>query len=85
MDNTNELLFTKDISSLSNKSFSTITFPPPGEFLQATLEGENAILKSVIRGLNENKKTKLICEFFCGSGTITLPLLKKNIRYMDLN
>ncbi len=28
-------------------------------------------------GLNENKKTKLICELFCGSGTITLPLLKK--------
>ncbi len=76
-DNTNELLFTKDLSSLSNKSFSSITFPPPGGFLQATLEGENAILESVMLGLNENKKTKLICELFCGSGTITLPLLKK--------
>ena len=76
-DNTNELLFTRDLSSLSNKSFSTITFPPPGGFLQATAEGENAILESVIQGLNENKKTKLICELFCGSGTITLPLLKK--------
>ena len=76
-DNTNELLFTKDLSSLSNKSFSSITFPPPGGFLQATIEGENAILESVMLGLNENKKTKLICELFCGSGTITLPLLKK--------
>ncbi len=76
-DNTNELLFTKDLSSLSNKSFSSITFPPSGGFLQATLEGENAILESVMLGLNENKKTKLICELFCGSGTITLPLLKK--------
>ena len=76
-DNTNELLFTTDLSSLSNKSFSSITFPPPGGFLQATIEGENAILESVMLGLNENKKTKLICELFCGSGTITLPLLKK--------
>ena len=77
-DNTNELLFSKDLSSLSNKSFSSITFPPPGGFLQATIEGENAILESVMIGLNENKKTKLICELFCGSGTITLPLLKKH-------
>ena len=76
-DNTNELLFSKDLSSLSNKSFSSITFPPPGGFLQATIDGENAILESVMLGLNENKKTKLICELFCGSGTITLPLLKK--------
>ena len=76
-DNINELLFTRDLSSLSNKSFSSITFPPPGGFLQATLEGENAILDSVMQGINENKKTKLICELFCGSGTITLPLLKK--------
>ena len=76
-DNSNELLFSKDLSSLSNKSFSSITFPPPGGFLQATIEGENAILESVMLGLNENKKTKLICELFCGSGTITLPLLKK--------
>ena len=76
-DNTNELLFTKDLSSLSNKSFSSVTFPPPGGFLQATVEGENAILENVMKGLNENKKTKLICELFCGSGTITLPLLKK--------
>ena len=77
-DSTDELLFTKDLSSLSNKSFSSITFPPPGGFLQATVEGENAILESVIHGLKENKITKLICELFCGSGTITLPLLKKN-------
>ena len=76
-DNANELLFTRDLSSLSNKSFSSITFPPPGGFLQASVEGENTILESVIQGLNENKKTKLICELFCGSGTITLPLLKK--------
>ncbi len=79
-DNTNELLFKKDISSLSNKSFSSILFPPPGGFLQATEEGENAIIESVMRGLNENKKAKLICELFCGSGTITLPLLKKDYK-----
>ncbi len=76
-DNTNELLFTKDLSILSNKFFSTYIFPPPGGFLQATAEGEIAIIESVMKGLNENKKTKLVCELFCGSGTITLPLLKK--------
>ena len=80
IDNTNELIFTTDLSSLSNKSFSSITFPPPGGFLQATIDGENAILESVMLGLNENKKTKLICELFCGSGTITLPLLKKSYK-----
>ena len=79
-DNTNELLFTRDLSSLSNKSFSSFTFPPPGGFLQATVEGENAILNSIMQGLNENKNTKMICELFCGSGTITLPLLKKNFQ-----
>ena len=77
-DNNNELLFTKDLSSLSNKYFSSITFPPPGGFLQATVEGENAIIDSVMLGLSKNKKIKLICELFCGSGTITLPLLKKH-------
>ena len=77
-DNTNELIFIKDVSSLHNKLFSSITFPPPGGFLQATIEGENAILDSVIQALNENKKTKLICELFCGCGTITLPLAKRN-------
>ena len=77
-DNSNELLFTRDLSSLSNTYFSSIIFPPPGGFLQATVEGENAILESVMQGLKENKKTKLICELFCGSGTITLPLLKKH-------
>ena len=76
-NNSNELLFKKDLSSLFNKSFSSTTFPPPGGFLQATVDGENAILESVMQGLNENKKTKLICELFCGSGTITIPLLRK--------
>ena len=79
-DDTNELLFKKDFPSLSNKSFSAITFPPPGGFLQATMEGENAILESIIHGLNNKKNIRLICELFCGSGTITIPLLKKNYK-----
>ena len=33
-----------------------------------------------MQGLYENKKTKLVCELFCGSGTITLPLLKKKFQ-----
>ncbi len=79
-DNTSELLFTRDLPILSNKPFLSTTYPPPGGFLQATVEGENVILDSVIQGLNENKQTKLICELFCGSGTITLPLLKKKYK-----
>ena len=42
------------------------------------MEGENAIIDSVMLGLSKKKKIKLICELFCGSGTITLPLLKKH-------
>ncbi len=47
--------------------------PPPGAFLQATLEGESALLKSVqeiVVGANR------IADLFSGCGTFSLPLAK---------
>ena len=75
-----DLLFVTDKTSLSNNNFSSVIYPPPGSFLQATLCGETAIIKSVIEALRNFNKKKIICELFCGSGTITLPLLLQNFR-----
>ena len=75
-----DLLYITDKTSLSNKNFSSVIYPPPGSFLQATLCGETAIIKSVIEALKNFNKKKIICELFCGSGTITLPLLLQNFR-----
>ena len=73
----NDLLFVKENTSLSNKTYSSMIFPPPGSFLQATVDGENAIIETVIKGLEKINKKKLVCELFSGCGTITLPLLSK--------
>ena len=75
-----DLLYITDKTSLSNKNFSSVIYPPPGSFLQATLCGETAIIKTVIEALKNFNKKKIICELFCGSGTITLPLLLQNFR-----
>ena len=73
----NDLLFVKENTSLSNHMSSSTIYPPPGSFLQATIDGENAIINTVIKGLEKINKKKLICELFSGCGTITLPLLSK--------
>ena len=73
----NDLLFVKENTSLSNHVYSSKIFPPPGSFLQATIDGENAIINTVIKGLEKINKKKLVCELFSGSGTITIPLLSK--------
>ena len=72
-----DLLFVKENTSLSNNTFSSTIFPPPGSFLQATIDGENAIIETVFKGLERINKKKLVCELFSGCGTITLPLLSK--------
>jgi 23S rRNA (uracil1939-C5)-methyltransferase len=73
----NDLLFVKENTSLSNHVYSSKIFPPPGSFLQATIDGENAIINTVIKGLEKINKKKLVCELFSGCGTITIPLLSK--------
>lgn len=45
--------------------------PPPGAFLQATAEGEAALLREVRRGVGGAAR---IVDLFAGSGTFSLPL-----------
>lgn len=45
--------------------------PPPGAFLQATAEGEAALLAAVRQALGPQKR---VVELFSGVGTFTLPL-----------
>ncbi|MDZ4087719.1 MAG: class I SAM-dependent RNA methyltransferase [Tabrizicola sp.] len=48
--------------------------PPPGAFLQATQEGEAALLHAVKHALGPQKR---IVDLFSGVGTFTLPLAEK--------
>lgn len=50
--------------------------PPPGTFLQATPEGEAALLAAVTRALGE--KPGRIVDLFAGCGTFALPLAVKS-------
>ena len=45
--------------------------PPPGAFLQATKEGETALIGLVLEGLGE---TSRVVDLFAGCGTFTLPI-----------
>ena len=45
--------------------------PPPGGFLQATSEGEEALIAQVLSAVRGATR---IADLFCGSGTFTLPL-----------
>lgn len=45
--------------------------PPPGAFLQATAEGEAALLQAIMNAIGPAKK---IVDLFAGIGTFTLPL-----------
>ena len=48
--------------------------PPAGAFLQATAEGEAALLAAIIRAIGSAKK---IVDLFAGIGTFTLPLAER--------
>lgn len=48
--------------------------PPPGAFLQATAEGEAALLKSVALAVGSARK---ITDLFAGVGTFALPLAER--------
>lgn len=49
--------------------------PPPGAFLQATAEGEAALLQAIIRAIGPAKK---IVDLFAGIGTFSLPLAERS-------
>ena len=48
--------------------------PPPGAFLQATVEGESALLRSVALAIGSARK---IVDLFAGVGTFALPLAER--------
>lgn len=48
--------------------------PPPGAFLQATAEGESALLQAVALAIGPAKK---VVDLFAGSGTFSLPLAER--------
>jgi 23S rRNA (uracil1939-C5)-methyltransferase len=48
--------------------------PPPGAFLQATKDGEQALLRAVSEATRDAKR---IVDLFAGSGTFSLPLAEK--------
>lgn len=48
--------------------------PPPGAFLQATAEGEAALLRSVTEAVGDAAR---IADLFAGCGTFALPLAEK--------
>jgi 23S rRNA (uracil1939-C5)-methyltransferase len=49
--------------------------PPPGAFLQASREGESAIVSAVLAGLPEKLPARArIAELYAGSGTLTFAL-----------
>jgi 23S rRNA (uracil1939-C5)-methyltransferase len=51
--------------------------PPPGVFLQATAEGERAIVDAVLRGLPGKITSKTrVAELYAGCGTLTFALAK---------
>lgn len=48
--------------------------PPPGGFLQASVEGEAAIVQAVLAGLPKFTNKSRIVELFSGAGTLSFPL-----------
>ena len=60
----------------STHSFGGVTIvPPPGTFLQATLEGERAITDAVLAALPARlPRSARVVELYAGCGTISFPL-----------
>lgn len=48
--------------------------PPPGAFLQATAEGESALLQAVALAIGPARK---VADLFAGSGTFSIPLSER--------
>ncbi|WP_256888007.1 class I SAM-dependent RNA methyltransferase [Acidomonas methanolica] len=57
------------------QSFGPLTVaPPPGIFLQATRQGESAIVDAVLNALPPLNRKDVIVELYAGCGTLTGPL-----------
>lgn len=51
--------------------------PPPGGFLQASAEGEAAIVAAMLAGLPKLKAKSRIIELYAGCGTLSFPLAQQ--------
>jgi 23S rRNA (uracil1939-C5)-methyltransferase len=51
-----------------------LVVPPPGAFLQATAEGETALLQAVALAIGSARK---VVDLFAGSGTFSIPLAER--------
>ncbi len=62
-------------------SLSGITVaPPPGAFLQASAEGEAAIIAAVLAGLPKKMSPRArIADLYAGIGTLSLPLAARHV------
>jgi 23S rRNA (uracil1939-C5)-methyltransferase len=55
-----------------------VVAPPPGAFLQATAEGESAIIEAMLAGLPEKLVPKArIAELYAGCGTLSFALARR--------
>lgn len=50
--------------------------PPPGGFLQASAEGEAAIVAAMLAGLPKLKNKSRVIELYAGCGTLSFPLVQ---------
>lgn len=53
---------------------AALVSPPPGAFLQATAEGEAALLAGVLEAVGDAKR---VADLFAGCGTFSLPLAER--------
>ncbi len=57
------------------QTFGTVrVVPPPGAFLQATKDGEDALLSAVLESVSGSKR---VVDLFSGCGTFALPIAKQ--------
>jgi 23S rRNA (uracil1939-C5)-methyltransferase len=58
--------------------FAGVAVPlPPGAFLQATAEGEAAIVSAVLAALEDLPDAAMVADLYAGCGTLTFPLSRR--------
>ena len=63
------------VNPVRHKLSGIIVSPPPGAFLQASAEGEAAIIAAVLAGLPEKMSPKArVADLYAGIGTLSIPL-----------
>ncbi len=55
-----------------------VVVPPAGAFLQATREGESALVQAVLANIGDAKR---VADLFSGAGTFSLPIARKSEVY----